>query len=85
MRLSTTRVNLNEDQSTKLPCLHSSLALVAEPNLGNGADLEKYSWTQTLAEVNLSVPVPSGTKGKQCEVDVTKTSLKVRSLSWLQI
>lgn len=49
----------------------------AEPNAGNGADLENYSWTQTLSEAALLVPVPPGTKGKMCDVVITKNKLKV--------
>lgn len=48
----------------------------AEPNDGNGADLPSYSWTQNLAEVTIVIPVPSGTKGRQCDVSITRTSLK---------
>lgn len=56
--------------------LTSSL-LHAEPNAGNGADLDNYSWTQTLSEAALLVPVPKGTKGKMCDVVITKNKLKV--------
>ena len=45
-----------------------SLALLAEPNAGNGADMETYSWTQSLKDVIISVPVPTGTKGRDCNV-----------------
>lgn len=44
------------------------------PNAGNGLDLEKYSWTQTLAELTIVIPVPAGTRGKNCDVEIgTKT------------
>ena len=49
----------------------------AEPNSGNGADMGGYSWTQTLGDVVLSVPVPPGTKGRQCAVDVKKNTISV--------
>lgn len=55
----------------------SCCAASSEPNRGNGADLEKYSWVQTLSEATVSVPVPSGTKGKMCDVLITKGKLKV--------
>lgn len=57
----------------------------AAPNAGNGADLERYSWTQTLAELTLTVPVPAGAKGRDCDVLITKSKLKVLSPSLLQI
>ena len=47
------------------------------PNAGNGLDLEKYSWTQTLGEVVLTVPVPSGTRGRDCDVVISTGALKV--------
>ena len=49
----------------------------AVPNSGNGADMERYSWTQTLSEVVVTVPVPRGTKGKTCDVEIQKTKLKI--------
>lgn len=48
-----------------------------KPNAGNGLDLDTYSWTQTLAEVVVSVPVPKGTKGKDCDVKISRDSLRV--------
>jgi hypothetical protein len=49
----------------------------AAPNSGNGADHDKYQWTQTLQEVTVNVPVPSGTKGRMCDVSFSKTKLKI--------
>ncbi|XP_054789039.1 protein BOBBER 1 [Prosopis cineraria] len=47
------------------------------PNKGNGLDLEKYSWTQTLQEVNVIVPVPNGTKSRFVVCEIKKNHLKV--------
>ncbi|OIV98011.1 hypothetical protein TanjilG_21721 [Lupinus angustifolius] len=47
------------------------------PNKGNGLDLEKYSWTQTLPELNVNVPVPEGTKSRFVTVEIKKNHLKV--------
>ena len=63
----------------QLPCPRACLpgCLAAEPNEGNGADLATYSWTQTLAEVVVSVPVPAGTKGRDCAVTIARERLVV--------
>jgi hypothetical protein len=47
------------------------------PNDGNGLNLDKYSWTQTLSEVLVSVPVPSGTRGKDCDVSISSKAMRV--------
>ncbi|GLT63647.1 hypothetical protein SLA2020_361950 [Shorea laevis] len=47
------------------------------PNKGNGLDLEKYSWTQTLQEVTVNVPVPKGTKSRLVVCEIKKNHLKV--------
>ncbi|XWS48544.1 hypothetical protein CRYUN_Cryun13aG0087200 [Craigia yunnanensis] len=47
------------------------------PNKGNGLDLEKYSWTQTLQEVTVNVPVPSGTRSRFVACEIKKNHLKV--------
>lgn len=47
------------------------------PNAGNGADLDTYSWTQTLSEVELVVPIPPGTKARACDVIISRNRLKV--------
>ncbi|KAJ6843891.1 protein BOBBER 1-like [Iris pallida] len=48
-----------------------------KPNSGNGQDLEKYSWTQTLQEVTISIPVPQGTKARFVVYELKKNHLKV--------
>lgn len=53
------------------------LSCPAEPNSGNGADMETYSWTQTLAEVLVSIPIPRGTKGRDCAVSIQPSSVSI--------
>ncbi|XP_045792717.1 protein BOBBER 1-like [Trifolium pratense] len=50
---------------------------LAAPNKGNGMDLEKYSWTQTLQELNVNVPVPHGTKSRFLTCEIKKNHLTV--------
>ncbi|XP_022158046.1 protein BOBBER 1 [Momordica charantia] len=47
------------------------------PNHGNGLDMDNYSWTQTLQEVNVNVPVPKGTKSRFVVCEIKKNHLKV--------
>lgn len=51
--------------------------LITEPNAGNGLDLEKYSWTQTLQEVTVTIPVPPGTKSRFVTCEIKRNHLKV--------
>lgn len=50
-----------------------------KPNNGNGADLEKYSWTQTLSELEVLIPlnVNFPVKGKDLIVQFEKKHVKV--------
>ena len=48
----------------------------AEPNAGNGADYDKYSWVQTLSEVTLHIPIPEGTKSKGVACEIKKKTVK---------
>ncbi|XP_020575629.1 protein BOBBER 1 [Phalaenopsis equestris] len=50
---------------------------VNKPNIGNGLDLEKYSWTQTLKEVNVNIKVSRGTKSRFVICEIKKNHLKV--------
>jgi hypothetical protein len=48
------------------------------PPVGNGGTVDgKYVWTQTLQELCVSVPLPEGTRGKDLNVVMTKTRLRV--------
>ncbi|KAG6545469.1 hypothetical protein Mapa_013071 [Marchantia paleacea] len=47
------------------------------PNSGNGADHKKYSWTQTLSEVTVHIPIPPGTKSRAVSCEIKKKHLKV--------
>ncbi|XP_008780424.2 protein BOBBER 1-like [Phoenix dactylifera] len=47
------------------------------PNSGNGLDLDKYSWTQTLQEVTVNIPVPQGSKSRFVACEIKKNHLKV--------
>ncbi|XP_046848801.1 nuclear migration protein nudC-like [Xenia sp. Carnegie-2017] len=50
-----------------------------KPNAGNGCDLENYSWTQVLSELELRVPLKVNYKVKSRDVvvDVKKKTIKV--------
>jgi len=48
-----------------------------KPNDGNGADLEKYSWTQTLQEIELRVPLGGAYKSKDLNVSIEKKHIKI--------
>ncbi|CAI9092545.1 OLC1v1027817C1 [Oldenlandia corymbosa var. corymbosa] len=47
------------------------------PNKGNGLDMDKYSWIQSLQEVTINIPVPPGTKSRFISCEIKKNHLKV--------
>ncbi|KAK4384854.1 protein BOBBER 1 [Sesamum angolense] len=55
------------------------------PNKGNGLDMDKYSWGQSLQEVNISVPVPPGTKSRFITCEIKKNISKLGSKESLQL
>ncbi len=49
-----------------------------KPNSGNGADLPKYKWTQTLEEVEVRIPLSVPCRAKDLTVEIAKKRLKVQ-------
>ncbi|CAA0824680.1 Protein BOBBER 2 [Striga hermonthica] len=47
------------------------------PNKINGLDLDTHSWGQSLQEVNITIPVPPGTKSRFIACEIKKNHLKV--------
>ncbi|XP_055832811.1 protein BOBBER 1-like [Solanum dulcamara] len=47
------------------------------PNIGNGLDLDNYSWGQSMQEVNVNISVPLGTKSRFIVCDIKKSHLTV--------
>lgn len=47
------------------------------PPEGNGGTTDKYKWTQTLQELNVTFTLPIGTKAKMLDIDIRNTKLKV--------
>ncbi|GAB0494576.1 hypothetical protein MMPV_005870 [Pyropia vietnamensis] len=47
------------------------------PSAGNGSTTSRYTWTQTLSDITLSIPLPPGTRGRDVRVTFGTTSLRV--------
>jgi hypothetical protein len=49
----------------------------APPPEGNGGSTDKYTWTQTLSNLEVFVPIEPGTKAKQITCDIGVSTLTV--------
>ncbi len=47
-----------------------------KPGIGNGGDTGKYKWQQSLEEVTVTVPFPSGTRARDLVVEYTTSHLR---------
>lgn len=47
------------------------------PPVGNGGTTDKYTWTQTLSELCISLPLPPNTRARDLNVIITKNHLKI--------
>jgi hypothetical protein len=66
-----------EDKNNQEKQVEEAKAARVEPNKGNGLDLDNYSWGQSLQEVNVTVPVPPGTKSRSILCEIKKNHLKL--------
>jgi hypothetical protein len=56
-----------EEKSTKLDPVERT----------HGSKTDKYSWSQTLSEVTVTIPLPSGTRAKDLETKITGTDFSI--------
>ncbi|XP_050203876.1 protein BOBBER 1-like [Mercurialis annua] len=77
--VGTNQVETNKAQDEKKPekNVEKEKKNLLVPNNGNGLDMEDHSWTQTLEELTLTIPVPPGTKSRNIVCEIKKKSLKV--------
>ena len=47
------------------------------PKENSGTVNGKFIWTQTLSELNVTIPIPDNTRGRNLNVTLRKTHLKV--------
>ena len=48
------------------------------PGAGSGSKTDKYSWTQNLHDLTITIPVPAGTRGRDITCKITRTHLLFR-------
>lgn len=61
-----------EAETFVLPLIHFTLA-----NEGFGASFDTYSWTQTVKNVTVLIPVPASTKGRNVDCRIEPKHLVV--------
>lgn len=47
------------------------------PNSGNGSQTDSYKWTQTLNEVQISIPIPSHLRSRDLLVEINQNNVKI--------
>lgn len=69
----------NEGETSKDAEVEDEDSKLMKPNSGNGADLAKYQWTQTLQELEVKIPIAAGfaIKSRDVVVKIEKTSVSV--------
>ena len=45
--------------------------------IGNGGSTDLYTWTQTLEEVQIYIPVENTLKGKDCKIELHTKNIKI--------
>ena len=55
-------------------------ALKLSSDAYNGSKTEKYVWAQTVSDIDIRVPVPKATTGKDLKVDIKIDTLKIEIL-----
>jgi len=67
-----------DDDSKSAPSKQDGEDDDGPPPLGNGGTVDgKYVWTQTLSEVNVTIPIQENTRGRDLNVVISKKHLKV--------
>jgi len=87
--LSSSTAASSSSSSSSLPATTTATTINSEggsdgavpnkllPSIGNGLQGDRYSWTQTLSEVTITIPVPENVRGKDVSIAIEKTKIKV--------
>ncbi|PIA48982.1 hypothetical protein AQUCO_01300091v1 [Aquilegia coerulea] len=76
LNLSSTTITSDKTSESE-PGKEEEKKNVLAPNKGNGLDFENYSWTQTLHEATISVPLPLGTTSRFVVCDIKKDRVTI--------